>query len=360
MPELIYCAAGNKRFAEIAIKHGFRYGAQLPNTVYNSPYFVDQDWKNPVFDDYINALDIHRPDLATVLDWEYDEQFSEVIRWAEAAAPFVKTIIIIPKVMGGIDRIPRTIKGKPVRLGYSVPTSYAGTQLPTWEFNGWDVHLLGGSPKEQLKLSHYMNVASADGNYAQKMAIKFNQFFVGGTAHWANNRWWPKLQESKLGHIGNDAIYLAFELSCINIRALWHGCTATIRFAVIDDIPKIKKIANQYKNELGYVMIPNLKRAIQKSELYVAEYGHQIVGFCNWHRRRDGWSTIYEIAVDRARTGEHIGRALLEAVPSPRQLKCTIDNLSANQFYEHVGMILTGIDPGRKRLLNIWKTYTGE
>jgi hypothetical protein len=45
--DIIYCAAGNKRYADIAIKHGMRYGAQLPNTVYHAPHFADQDWKQP-------------------------------------------------------------------------------------------------------------------------------------------------------------------------------------------------------------------------------------------------------------------------------------------------------------------------
>ena len=354
--ELIYCAAGNKRFAEIAIKHGFVYGAQLPNTVYYPPKFVDQDWRNPDFDGYMNALDTHRPALASVLDWEYQEQLPEVLQWAETAARFVsEAVIIIPKVMGGISQLPRTIAGKQVRLGYSVPTSFAGTQLPPWEFSGWPVHLLGGSPPEQMKLANYMTVASADGNYAQKIAVRFNQFFAaGGTARWAKNRWWPQLQESVFGHVSEDAIYLAFELSCINIRAAWSGCTATIRYAVEGDLPAVKRIANQYKAELGYVMWPTLREAVAKQELYVAEYGRQIVGFCNWHCRRDGWHTIYEIAVEKTRRGEHIGRALLDAVPNPKRLKCTTGN-PANGFYNHCGMTNVGIDEGRKRPLNIWE-----
>ena len=31
--KLIYCAGGNKQFAETAIEAGFLYGAQLPDTV---------------------------------------------------------------------------------------------------------------------------------------------------------------------------------------------------------------------------------------------------------------------------------------------------------------------------------------
>lgn len=46
-PTLIFCAAKNRRYAEIALAAGFRYGAQLPNHVYFAPYFVDQEHNNP-------------------------------------------------------------------------------------------------------------------------------------------------------------------------------------------------------------------------------------------------------------------------------------------------------------------------
>jgi len=357
MMDLIYCADGNKRYADLAIKHDFRYGAQLPNTIYHQPYFVDQNWRDPNYDDYMAALAEYRPGLASVLDWEYPEQLPEVLRWAEMAAQSVtEAVIIIPKVMGGVSQLPRQINGTSVRLGYSVPTSFAGTELPIWEFYGWPVHLLGGSPTKQRELAQYMNVVSSDGNYALKMANKYNQFFsAGGTARGTKNRWWPQLQESVYGDVNHDANYLAFELSCINIQAMWGGCCATIRFAVEDDIPFIKKIANQYKDELGFVMLPSLRRAIEKRELYVAEYGGRVVGFCNWHQRRDGWHTIYEVAVDKTRRGEQIGKALIQAVPAPKRLKCTVDNDQANSFYQHIGMELTSVENGRKRPLNVWK-----
>jgi hypothetical protein len=44
-PLLIYCADGNRSFAEIALRHGYEYGACLPNTIYLDPYFTDQDWR---------------------------------------------------------------------------------------------------------------------------------------------------------------------------------------------------------------------------------------------------------------------------------------------------------------------------
>lgn len=355
MTQLVYCAAGNRKFAEIAIRHGFSYGAQLPNTIYYPPVFVDQNWKNPQRDKYIDALKTHRPALATVLDLERENQLSEVLSWADEAAQYVtEAVIIIPKVMDIIPRLPRLIRNKQVRLGYSVPTRFAGTCVPIWEFQSWPIHLLGGSPHQQMKVATYLNAQSADGNYSQKMAVQHNQFFTNGTARYARNRYYPRLGESVFGHIDHDAPYFAFALSCMNIQAAWVGCKASIRYAVESDVSSIKRIANAYKQELGYVMYPALREAITRRELYVAEYDQRIVGFIHWHRRKDGWATVYEIAVHRECLGQHIGAGLLASIPKPIRLKCPVDN-QANGFYSHLGMLLTKIEPGRKRALNNWE-----
>lgn len=231
VPELIYCSDGNRRFAQIAIEAGFTYGAQLPNTVYFKPEFVDQNWKRPDLATYLIALAKHRPRLATVLDWEQEEQLSEVLKWAEWVAAYVsEAVIIIPKVIGSIDRLPHAIGGKPVRLGYSVPSSFSGTQVPAWEFGNRPVHLLGGSPKKHYELNRYLNVLSADGNYSQRMATKHVQFFdFNGAARYAKNRFWPTLREANGGvNWGDgsakaDAPYEAFRRSCENIMSMWQG-----------------------------------------------------------------------------------------------------------------------------------------
>lgn len=217
---LIYCASGNLSMAEIAINAGFEYGAQLPGTTYFPLYFADQDWRAPVRERYMAALAEKRPHMATVLDLERPDQLSEVLGWAEEAAQYVDVVCVIPKYSGAIARLPRTIGGAEVRLAYSVPTRYAGTEVPVWEFAGWPVHLLGGSPHKQMEMSRYMNVVSADGNMAQKLAVKLCSFWQPGTATHAVNRWWPQLQEAGMGE-KKDAPYVAFELSCNAIMRAW-------------------------------------------------------------------------------------------------------------------------------------------
>lgn len=223
-PTLIYCAGGNARFAQIAIDAGFEYGARLPPRGLHHPiYFADQDWKNPNRQRYMNALAEHRPTLATVLDWEQEEQRTEVLDWAEEAAQYVERVLIIPKVLGRIDTLPHRIGGAQIVLGYSVPTSYGGTFVPVWEFAGWDVHLLGGSPHRQMELCYYLNVVSVDGNFHLGMATRHCQFWMPGTARYAKNRYWPTLREANGGENwpGDDAPYEAFRRSCTNIVRAW-------------------------------------------------------------------------------------------------------------------------------------------
>ena len=223
-PTLIYCAAGNKDLAQIAIDAGFLYGAQLPSTMYFPIYFADQDWKNPNMDVYITEIEKHRPEMATVLDLESPEQLDEVFSWAESIAPYVETVLIIPKYSGAISSIPKSIGGKPVRLAYSVPTRYGGTSVPVWEFFGWPIHLLGGSPHKQMHLTQYLDVRSVDGNMHQKLATSHCMFWCPGNARYAQNRWWPKLQEANDGEKWPDdnAHHEAFRRSCINIIAEWN------------------------------------------------------------------------------------------------------------------------------------------
>jgi len=210
--ELIYCGGSNRRFAQIAIDHGFLFGSQLPRTVYHPLHFADQDWKKPNRAAYMAALAQHRPHMATVLDLEREEQLGEVISWAEEAAQYVQCVMLIPKVFGIIPRLPRRIGGADVRLGYSVPTKFGGTELPVWEFAGWPVHLLGGQPQTQMALAHYMDVRSVDGNYAMLKATKFCTFWQDGG--------WRMLCDVGING-AKDAPYEAFRRSCENIAAAW-------------------------------------------------------------------------------------------------------------------------------------------
>lgn len=227
IPVLIYCGGGNRRFMEIAVAAGFEYGARLPDTTYGPLYFADQNWKKPNREAYMKALAKRRPVMATVLDWEREEQLPEVLSWAEEAAQYARKVLIVPKVSWAEGQLPRQIGGAEVVLAFSVPTRYGGTPLPLWEFAGWPVHLLGGSPHRQMEywcyLTNIAEVVSTDGNMTNLMATRYCQFWTPGTARYASNRYWPTLREANGGENwpGKDAPYEAFRRSCRNIQAAW-------------------------------------------------------------------------------------------------------------------------------------------
>lgn len=216
MPILIYCAGKNRRFDTVAYAAGYALGACLPATIYHPLYFADQDWKRPDRARYMAALAQHRPAMATVLDLERPEQHDEVLGWAEDAAVYVRQVLVIPKYSGAIDALPRSIGGADVILAYSVPTAYSGTEVPIWEFSGWPVHLLGGSPHAQMCLTRYLDVVSADGNMANKMAHRgrFWSAEKGPKGHWRN------LHEIGID-LPIDNNQEAFRRSCSNIMAAW-------------------------------------------------------------------------------------------------------------------------------------------
>lgn len=366
MTELIYCAARSNRFSELAIRYGFTYGAQLPSKIYRNPEFIDNDWNKPDRSSYMAALKQCRPRIATVLDWEFPEQKEEVFSWAEEAAQYVsETIIIIPKVSGTIPEIPDTICGRKIRLGYPVPlrkpkSKFAGKPLFEFEYGDREMHLLGGSPQRQFKIASYLNVKSIDNNYFQARAVNDVQFFSnGGSSRYAQNRYFPKMNETKLGHITEDAPYIAFEMSCMNIQAMWNNAPCCLRFAVDSDIGigkeagGIIKIRKQYSKELGAPHYPAMRSAVNRREIIVAEFDELIVGYVYFHRRKDGWNTIYEIATASDWTRHKIATGLLCGIPYPIQLKCPVDN-PANKFYEQQGFQFMGQEKGIRRELNIW------
>ena len=128
-----------------------------------------------------------------------------------------------------------------------------------------------------------------------------------------------------------------------------------IRLATIDDLVAIRNIIQQCRIELGYVRYPALRRAIELSEVYVNETNNRdIIGFCEWHRRRDGYHIIYSIAVDNKWRRCGMGKHLFEAVPHPKRLKCPTE-LEANDFYARMGMVKIAVEDGNKRALNVWQ-----
>ena len=110
-----------------------------------------------------------------------------------------------------------------------------------------------------------------------------------------------------------------------------------IRLACEGDIPYIEKIFKANKRYLGFTKRVIMGVSIAKTELHVAVIKNRVVGFIRWHRRRDGWSTVYELCVDESCRGRGIGRRLMKVIGlGPAKLKCHSKN-PAMLFYKKLG-----------------------
>jgi GNAT superfamily N-acetyltransferase len=134
-----------------------------------------------------------------------------------------------------------------------------------------------------------------------------------------------------------------------------------VRKATPGDLFAIKEIADQHKQELGFVLRPALSRSIERGELIVAQDNARLVGFVEYHHRQDEQTTLYHIAVVPHYRRRGLGTALIKALRDEARdlgkacirLKCPA-GLPAGSFYEHLGFHSVGEEPGKNRLLTIF------
>lgn len=135
-----------------------------------------------------------------------------------------------------------------------------------------------------------------------------------------------------------------------------------IRKAAKEDLDDIKLLADSHRHELGFVRRSALAEAIERDELMVAQNHQQVVGFVEYHHRRDEQTTLYHIVVKFEHRRQGIGRQLVEALIHDAgernrkfiQLKCPVD-LEANKFYEQLGFLQVKTQPGKHRALAVWR-----
>lgn len=118
-----------------------------------------------------------------------------------------------------------------------------------------------------------------------------------------------------------------------------------VRLAQAADLFWVKAMADRHRAEVGFVLRAALEDGLARGELLVAAGG-----FCHFHRRRDGWHTVYALVSEQSGTGS----ALLAAIPRPVRLRCPV-TLAANRFYLRQGGALVAVEPGRRRPLNVWE-----
>lgn len=128
-----------------------------------------------------------------------------------------------------------------------------------------------------------------------------------------------------------------------------------IRLATVDDLKDIKRIANQNREFIGFVMNVALKESIEKQSLKVLIKDESIVGFVHYHRRKDGWNTLHELAIEKEYQRHGYGQNLFDDVPQPIRLKTTADNTNAINFYLKNSMTHVRNEQGKKRELMVFE-----
>lgn len=144
--------------------------------------FVDNEFKKYDHTKHLNTVKQLTPKYATVRDIMTKDQcdkdgieyfsFEQIMEMAEEVEQYSENVIVIPKAIEYIDKIPdRYI------LGYSVPTKYAGTPFDISYMSGRKIHILGGSWKKQLELIYRMpnDIVSIDNNHLSKIT-KYSQY----------------------------------------------------------------------------------------------------------------------------------------------------------------------------------------
>lgn len=111
-------------------------------------------------------------------------------------------------------------------------------------------------------------------------------------------------------------------------------------------IDVVKHIADQHRSELGFHARQAYVDSLNKSELLIAKMDGRVVGFVRYHHRRDGRTTLYEIATTPDIRSKGVGRCLVEALIADCQraaskcirLSCPVE-LPANHFYQAIGFV---------------------
>lgn len=351
--EPLFIMCHGKPTLKVAHEYGWLPGARYTNLRdirgFNKIGLIDIDWTNYSFEHHLEAVKIARPHLTVARDIVDISTIKEVIWQARELNRWAKKVVVVPKDPRFTQRLLLKLPSE-FLLGYSVPTKYAGTTLPPHFFGDRPVHLLGGRPDVQYRLSKVLNVYSLDGNRVTLDAT-FGEYFA----------------KTQFRKHPTGGYYDCIRASLQSIETIWREGLSmegeiSVRQATRREVNSIKKLADSHKMEIGFLIRPAVETSIKSGCLYVARSSGRLLGFVRFHHRLDLVTKIYEICVDptfrRSKVGWHLLNAVKECSRQSGQqaivLKCPVD-LPANGFYEDCGFADMGAESGKKRKLRVWQ-----
>jgi len=165
--------------------------------------FCDWPFTDPdvSLDDHVTVVRNERPKYAVAPDVEAEWTLRDVLSVARELDRFAENVIIVPK-----DCRPGEIPEKYV-IGYPNQPNFGSNGA--WMRNSYPsdhpVHVLGGSPDDQLDLADYLTVRSVDGANVTRYA-EFGRVWTPG----------PQLERPDLSY------YERIRESLGNIHAMWN------------------------------------------------------------------------------------------------------------------------------------------
>jgi len=161
MTDVYVTAKGGADVTEAVAQSKARLGVEATNDVANNRNieFVDYPFTddNATITDHIQRVKKENPRLTVAPDVEDGMTLETAINIGDELAQHADSVIIVPKSCH-----PSEI---PDRFRPAVATQKfgTGTPWPLWEYRECGpIHILGGSPSEQLKTGNYLRVASVD------------------------------------------------------------------------------------------------------------------------------------------------------------------------------------------------------
>lgn len=203
MPELFFCH--RYEFAVVADMMGFRLGTRSDQFDTNRGQkllgdgfeidFVDNNFKNPDRERLEHIVEITDGEFVVLPDVYDGEDLQDIVSFGERLQEKHNTTpIIVPK-----DELDYSIIPKDWILGFSVPSGYSETEVPIDIFQSHKVHLLGGSPRNQIKYANKLldsggELYSIDGNSFTKAAtygniINESNIMLGESGEIDGNAW---------------------------------------------------------------------------------------------------------------------------------------------------------------------------
>jgi hypothetical protein len=170
-----------RKTLKVATRFGWLPGARYTNLRdirgFSRIGLIDIEWSSYNFSRHLEAVKATNPLLTVARDVDRESRLERTLDEADILSRWASTVVIVPKFQKfnteHLSRIPPRFV-----LGYSVPTRYGGTRIPLEYFLDRPVHLLGGRPDVQYRLSQILQVWSVDGNRVT-LDAQYGDYFDG-------------------------------------------------------------------------------------------------------------------------------------------------------------------------------------